>query len=173
MYLLRDILLPKRLRMVQIVLPPTLAVTNVLPWSRWDGTDQVFFVSDDLGLDYGAAKLSGAIVGNHIDFMLYTLDWADIRSNGPVYTIVPWKPSDSILKDLNDKLDQYDYDTQMVEEDLSAYKIAMSSSAEYELPDSGYIVTVNCSSHLVNDPTKCLVPFWRLEVSCNIQKNCN
>jgi len=180
-YLLRDIVLHTRLRILQIVLPPEMVVSNVSPWSRWDVTDQVFFVSGDLGLDYGAAKLSGVVdvgthnkaVDAHFDFMLYSLHWADIGSNGPVYTIVPWKPSDSILKDLNDKLDQYDYVTHMVEDDFSAYKIRMSLSAEYELVDAGYSVTVNCSSHLVNDQTKCLVPFWRLEVSWNVQENHN
>jgi hypothetical protein len=59
----------------------------------------------------------------------------------------------------------------MVEDDLSAYKIRMSSSAQYELADSGYSMTVDCSSHLVDDQTKCLVPFWKLELSWNVGKN--
>jgi len=181
-YLLRDIVLHTRFRILEIVLPRGMAVTNVSPWSRWDVTDQVFFVSDDLGLDYGAAKLSGVldvgshdrVVNAHFDFMLYSLHWANIDFNGPmVYTIVPWKPSDGTLKDLNDKLDQYDYVTGMVEDDLSAYKIRMSPSAEYQVDDARYMVTVNCSSHLVNDQTKCLFPFWRLKVSWNVHKNPN
>jgi hypothetical protein len=178
-YLLWDIVLHTRSRILQIVLPPEMFVNNVWPWSRWDVTGQVFFVSDNLGLDYAAAKLGGVFdvgtrnktVDAHFDFMLYGLGWANTSSREPFYTIVPWKPSDGILKDLNDKLEQYDYITSMVEEDLRAYKIQMSSSAQYELADSGYMITVNCSSHLVNDQTKCLVPFWKLELSWNVEKN--
>jgi hypothetical protein len=177
-YLLRDIILNTRSRLLQIVLPREMVVSNSWPWSRWDVTDQAFFVSDNLGLDYAAVKISGVFnigtrnkaVDAHFDFMLYSLGWANTGSRKPLYTIVPWKPSDSILKDLNDKLEQYDYTTTMVEDDLSAYKIRMSPSAQYELADSGYSVTVECSSHLVNDQTKCLVPFWKLELSWSINK---
>jgi hypothetical protein len=177
-YLLLDLVLSTRSRIIQIALPQEMVVSNSWPWSRWDVTDQVFFVSDNLGLDYAAAKISGVFnvgtrnkaVDAHFDFMLYSLGWANTGSRKPLYTIVPWKPSDSILKDLNDKLEQYDYNTSMVEHDLGAYKIQMSSSAQYELADWGYNVTVDCSSHLVNDQTKCLVPFWKLALSWSIEK---
>ena len=178
-YLLRDMVLCTRSRILQIALPPEMFVGGVWPWSRWDGEDQVFFVSDNLGLDYAAAKVSGVfnvvvrnkIVNAQVDFMLYCLGWANTGSRKPVYTIVPWKPSDSILKDLNDRLEQYDYVTSMVEDDLCAYKIRMSSSAECELADSEYSMTVNCSSHLVNDQTKCLVQYWKLDLSWDVKKN--
>lgn len=180
-YFLRDVVLHTRSRILQIALSPKLFVSNTWPWSRWDGTDQVFFVSDNLDLDYAATKVSGVfnvrvrkkIVNAQVDFMLYSLGWANTSSRKPVYTIVPWKPSDSILKDFNDKLEQYDYVTSMVEGDLRAYKIRMSSSAECELADSGYSVTVNCSSHIVNDETKCLVQYWKLDLSCDVKKNPN
>ena len=178
-YLLRNIILETRSRILQIVLPREIHISNVWPWSRWDVTDQVFFVSENLGLDYAAAKLSGVInvgirskvVKARFDFMLYSLGWANTDSRVPFYTIVPWQPSDSVLKDLNDKLEQYDYDTSMVEVDFSAYKIRMASSAQYELADSGYIMTIVCNSHLVNDQTKCLVPFWKLQLSWSVKKN--
>lgn len=178
-YLLQDIVLHTRSSILQIVLPPEMVVNNAWPWSRFDVTDQVFFVSDNLGLDYAAAKVSGVFnigirnkrVNANFDFMLYSLGWADTGSLEPFYTIVPWKPSDSILKDLNDKLEQYDYTTSMVEDDLSAYKIRVSSSAQYKLAGSGYSITVDCSSQLVNDNTKCLVSFWKLEFSWKVEKN--
>ncbi|CZR53142.1 uncharacterized protein PAC_03020 [Phialocephala subalpina] len=54
-HLLRDIVLHTRSRILQIVLSPEMVVNNVWPWSRWDVTDQIFFMSDNLGLDYAAA----------------------------------------------------------------------------------------------------------------------
>lgn len=178
-YLLRDIVLSTRSHILQIVLPRGMVVNNVWPWSRWDTEDQVFFVSDNLDLDYAAAKVSaildvgkhGKSVDAHFDFMLYCLDWANTRSDKPLYTIVPWKPSDSILKDLNDKLDQYDYATSMVEEDLIAYKIPMSSTAKYESVDTGYSMIVTCNPHLECDMTKCHWAFWKLELSFQIEEN--
>ena len=178
-YRLRDVVLHTRSRILQIALPPQMFVSNTWPWSRWDGADQVFFVSDNLGLDYAATKVSAVfnvgvrskIVTAQADFMLYSLGWANTNGRKPTCTIVPWTPSDGILKDLNDKLEQYDYVSSMVEDDLSAYKIRMSSSAECELADSGYSVTVHCSARLVEDQTKCLVPYWKLDLSCDVKKN--
>lgn len=177
-YLLRDIVLHSRSHILQIAVVPNMIVNGVWPWSRWDATDQVFFVSDNLGLDYAAAKINKRSrvhthkgwVDVHFNFMLYSLGWANTNSGNPFYTIVPWKPSDGILKDLNEKLEQYDYSTSMTKDNLDAYGIPISSSAKDESADTGYSMTVDCTSRLVNDQTKCLVPFWRLELSMKVEK---
>jgi hypothetical protein len=178
-YLLQDVVLHTRSHILQIVLPPELVVNNVWPWSRWDAQDQIFFVSDNTSLDFSAAKVSGVFdigrsskrVDAHFDFMLYSLGWANIRSRKCNFTVIPWKPSDGTLKDLNDKLQQYDYDTSMVEDDFKAYKIPMSSSAELKLTDSRYMMKVDCNSSLVSNPSLCHVPFWKLELSWDIQSS--
>jgi hypothetical protein len=176
-YLVWDLVLSTRSRTLQIVLPPEFSINNVWPWSRFDVTDQVFFVSDNLDLDYAAAKISGVIdvyidgneFNSRIDFMLYSLRWAhNNRSEQPLYTIVPWSPSDSTLKDLNDNLDQYNYVTSMVHDDLVSYRVPISSSAEFRLAASEYSTTVDCSPSLVDDKTLCLVPFWKLELSWRV-----
>ena len=96
-YLLRDIVLHTRPRILQIVLPPEMVVNHVWPWSRWDVTDQVFFVSDNLGLDYAAAKSGGVFdvgtrnktVDAYFDFMLYGLGWANTSSREPLTPSFP------------------------------------------------------------------------------------
>jgi hypothetical protein len=178
-YLVWDLVLSTRSRTLQIVLPPEFSINNVWPWSRFDVTDQVFFVSDNLDLDYAAAKISGVIdvyidgneFNSRIDFMLYSLRWAhNNKSEQPLHTIVPWSPSDSTLKDLNDNLDQYNYVTSMVHDDLVSYRIPISSSAEFRLAASEYSTTVDCSPSLVDDKSLCLVPFWKLELSWRVAR---
>jgi hypothetical protein len=183
--LLRDIILHSRSHILQIVLPPEITVFKAVPWSQWDDTDQVFFLSENShpqrahGIDYAAAKLRGKFNfgpwNNRsnvcIDFMLYSLYWANTGSRKPLYTIIPWKPSNGALNDFNDRLEKHDDNTPGIERDLPAYKIEITSSAECDLADSGYSVKVDCSPHLVNDQTKCLVPFWKLEVSIKFVKN--
>lgn len=184
-HVLQDVVLRTRSHILQIVLDPDMFIAYVWPWSRWDVEDQVFFVSDNPNLDYAAAKISDVFSFGlygpddldpdakiNFDFMLYSLGWAKNTSSEPFYTIVPWKPSDSTLKDSNDKLDQYDYIASVVEEDLGAYQIPKSSSAtaEYVIHGSTYRVTVHRISNLIKEQTKCHVPFWSLKMLYKVEK---
>jgi hypothetical protein len=173
-YLLDDIVLGSRSRILQIDLPSKMYINNVWPWSRWDVTHQTFFVSDNLNLDCAAFRVFGAFdfephgrgARSEINFMVYVWNWSQNGHRSmtePVFTLVPWTASDASLKDLNEKLEQYEYDSTMLQDDLATYQILRSKNARF-LFERG-IVSVQCAFNLVGDWSKCREAFWKMTLS--------
>ncbi|EPE33500.1 HET protein [Glarea lozoyensis ATCC 20868] len=171
-YLLESIVLGSRSRVLQIDLPPEMYINNVWPWSRWDVTDQTFFVSDDLGLDCAGFRVFGGYdfdplrrgERSKFSFMVYVWKWSrngDRPMTEPEFTLVPWTASDTSLKDLNEKLEQYEYNSTMLQADFETYRVRVAKNVHFPF-EKRRLVSARCAFNLVNDWSKCSEPFWKM-----------
>jgi hypothetical protein len=168
---LQDLVLRTRSQIFQIVLPPELYVSDVYTWSRWDETDQVFFVSDNLNLDYAGVRIYSTYrdsMGVEVKFnlMLYGWGWG---GSHPTFTLVPWNSSPNI-KEFNDMLEEGGNDRTAIEHNSKYFKIDVSLSARIPLANQKAL-QVDCTPQRVTDETKCRAPFWQLVLSMEEVQN--
>jgi hypothetical protein len=172
-------ILQSRPHVLQIRLPPEMRVTESWPWARWDGEDQIFFLSSDSAQDCGAARITGTLnllIRNHsvpvsFDCIFYALGWAHQENRHLQCTVVDYRLLEpAVHKEMAEAFEERDHRIAQIKTNLVCYNIPQSSSAIFEVGAMKQHVLVYFTTTKVTDPAVCPNAFWRVEFGWNVCK---
>ncbi|KAH8880901.1 hypothetical protein GQ53DRAFT_832910 [Thozetella sp. PMI_491] len=149
-----------------------------MPWTRWDDEDQLFFLPGDWRWDCGALKIRGTVtisdVGQDItiplECMFFALGWAETSRSGLQYTVVDYRPIDSTVNEITNRMVENDFSASQLRESLRHYNIPMSSSAIFGTSGIDLTVEVSLKANLVDDLTLCLNGFWQVVIAWKMRE---
>jgi hypothetical protein len=139
-----------RPRSIRIMLPSNIYVRSVLPQSRFDYKDGLFFVSDEADdqNDWGIVHVcmrsdhsKGNLSSPPIYFVIYTTSWGSPAA--PQCSITPYLSYAQQLTDMQSRIGQWDHNTREVLHDLLAFNIPCARSAVADIPGTSLIAVVS------------------------------
>lgn len=178
----KSIVLKSRERVLEVVMPQNMKVFWRWPWQQWDEQDAVFFGPErsSEGLGWASLKvvawpqpcfLNGPEAPTTVSFLFYALGWAKDPGAGslPCCTVhrVRGTADSRALEQINNDAVRHCWNACRLTNRLRSNSVSeqdFSVAGETETTALLLEYAISC----VEDPKKCLNPFWRVAFSWRV-----
>jgi len=178
---------------LQINLPPDMwhHLFHVWPGHRFDGEDQVFFLTGDDDYDSAMIRLRGRVPPapgpvspgsggrvaptsssgerhTDIDFecMFCAVGWSSTEESSVQCSILDYREYSTALAEFRKDVSGWDFNRRQYMKHLKHHGIPKASAVVIQIPDTGRTVRVSFKLIPVEDTTVCRNRFWKVEFTC-------